>query len=174
MLPLLAGPPSRVIAWRGGHGITAGTFLAHVRQLAALLPDADSAVNLCDDRYAFIVAFTALVVRGQTNLLPPSRAPHAVDEVMANHPGAYAIGELALSPAPVGYVRMPELDDTLPAYGEIPAIAADAIVAIGYTSGSTGKPKPNVKTWGSFVASNAGNATMLRAAIGDGFHVVAT
>jgi acyl-coenzyme A synthetase/AMP-(fatty) acid ligase len=173
-MALLAGSPSRIVAWHQGHPVSAATFLAHVRQVADMLPEAGSAVNLCDDRYAFIVAFTALVVRGQTNLLPPSRAPHAVDEVMANHPGAYAIGELALSPAPVGYVRMPELDDTLPAYGEIPAIAADAIVAIGYTSGSTGKPKPNVKTWGSFVASNAGNATMLRAAIGDGFHVVAT
>ena len=173
-LPLLAGSPSRIVAWHQGHAVNAATFLAHVRQVAATLPDADSAVNLCDDRYAFLVAFTALVLRGQTNLLPPSRAPHAVDEVMANHPGSYAIGELALAPAPAGYVRMPELDATLPAYGEIPAIAADAVVAIGYTSGSTGKPKPNVKTWGSFVASNAGNAAMLGKAIGDAFHVVAT
>jgi acyl-coenzyme A synthetase/AMP-(fatty) acid ligase len=31
-----------------------------------------------------------------------------------------------------------------------------------------------VKTWGSFVASNAGNASMLGLAIGDAFHVVAT
>ena len=174
MLPLLAGPPSRVIAWRGGHGITAGTFLAHVRQLAALLPDADSAVNLCDDRYAFLVAFAALVSRGQTNLLPPSRAPHAVDEVMANHPGAYAIGELELAPAPKGYLRMPAMDDMAPGDSAIPAIASEAVVAIGYTSGSTGKPKPNVKTWGSFAASNLGNVTMLARVIGTPFDVVAT
>jgi acyl-coenzyme A synthetase/AMP-(fatty) acid ligase len=173
-LPLLVGSPSRVIAWRDGQAVTAATFLAHVHQVAATLPEADSAVNLCEDRYAFLVAFAALVVRGQTNLLPPSRAPHAVDEVMANHPGAYAIGELDLSPAPPGYLRMPALDDMLPAYGGIPSVAADAVVAIGYTSGSTGKPKPNVKTWGSFVASNAGNASMLGGAIGNTFHLVAT
>ncbi|WP_107911141.1 AMP-binding protein [Luteibacter sp. OK325] len=173
-LPLLVGSPSRVVAWRGGHAVTAATFLAHVRQVAATLPEAGSAVNLCEDRYAFLVAFAALVTRGQTNLLPPSRARHAVDEVMANHPGAYAIGELDLSPAPPGYLRMPELDDVLPAYGGIPSVPAEAVVAIGYTSGSTGKPKPNVKTWGSFVASNAGNASMLGLAIGDAFHVVAT
>ena len=173
-LPLLVGSPSRVIAWRDGHAVTAATFLAHVHQVAATLPEADSAVNLCEDRYAFLVAFAALVVRGQTNLLPPSRAPHAVDEVMANHPGAYAIGELDLSPAPPGYLRMPALDDMLPAYGGIPSVVADAVVAIGYTSGSTGKPKPNVKTWGSFVASNAGNASMLGGAIGNTFHLVAT
>jgi acyl-coenzyme A synthetase/AMP-(fatty) acid ligase len=174
-LPLLVGSPSRVVAWRDGHAVTAATFLGHVRQVAATLPQADSAVNLCEDRYAFLVAFAALVVRGQTNLLPPSRAPHAVDEVMANHPGTYAIGELDLSPAPPGYLRMPELDDVLlPADGGPPLVPADAVVAIGYTSGSTGKPKPNVKTWGSFVASNAGNASMLGVAIGEAFHVVAT
>jgi acyl-coenzyme A synthetase/AMP-(fatty) acid ligase len=174
-LPLLVGSPSRAVAWRDGHAVTAATFLGHVRQVAATLPQADSAVNLCEDRYAFLVAFAALVVRGQTNLLPPSRAPHAVDEVMANHPGTYAIGELDLSPAPPGYLRMPELDDVLlPADGGTPLVPADAVVAIGYTSGSTGKPKPNVKTWGSFVASNAGNASMLGVAIGEAFHVVAT
>lgn len=174
MLPLLAGAPSRAVAWRDGIAVSAATFLAHVRQVAALLPDAVGAVNLCEDRYAFLVAFTALVMRGQVNLLPPSRAPHAVDEVMANHPGCYAIGELALDPAPAGYLRMPVLDDALPAYGEVPAVAADAIVAIGYTSGSTGKPKPNIKTWGSFHASNAGNIRMLGGVIGGPFDVVAT
>jgi acyl-coenzyme A synthetase/AMP-(fatty) acid ligase len=173
-LPLLAGPPSRVIAWRAGHGITAGTFLTHVRQVAALLPDADSAVNLCEDRYAFLVAFAALVLRGQINLLPPSRAPHAVDEVMANHPGAYAIGDLALVPAPAGYLCMPALDDAAPGDDQVPLISPDAIAAIGYTSGSTGKPKPNVKTWGSFAASNAGNVTMLQRVMGTPFDVVAT
>lgn len=173
-LPLLVGAPSRAVAWRDGRAVAASTFLAHVRQVAALLPEADSAVNLCEDRYAFLVAFAALVSRGQINLLPPSRATHAVDEVMANHPGSYAIGELALDPAPAGYLRMPALDDTLPAYGEVPSVPTDAVVAIGYTSGSTGKPKPNVKTWGSFVASNAGNASMLGDSIGRAFDVVAT
>jgi len=174
MLPLLAGAPSRTVAWRDGHAVAAATFLAHVRQVASLLPEAVGAVNLCEDRYAFLVAFAALVLRGQVNLLPPSRAPHAVDEVMANHPGCYAIGELALDPAPAGYLRMPVLDEIPPAYGEVPAIAADAIVAIGYTSGSTGKPKPNIKTWGSYAASNQGNIRMLHGVIGGPFDVVAT
>ena len=173
-LPLLVGALSRPIAWRDGKAVSAGVFLAHVRRVASLLPDAESAVNLCEDRYAFLVAFAALLVRGQTNLLPPSRAPHAVDEAMAGHPGSYAIGELDLAPAPTGYVRMPPLaDDELPEQN-VPTIAADAIAAIGYTSGSTGRPKPNVKTWGSFVASNAGNADMLGRTIGGAFDIVAT
>ena len=174
-LPLVVGHPSRPIAWRDGRPVSAATFLGHVRRVAALLPEAVGAVNLCEDRYAFLVAFAALIVRGQTNLLPPSRAPHAIDEVMAGHPGAYAVGELALAPAPAGYLQMPALDgDDNADPGEIPLIPADTVVAIGYTSGSTGRPKPNVKTWGSFVASNAGNASLLRAAMGTSFDVVAT
>nr|WP_240147973.1 AMP-binding protein [Luteibacter yeojuensis] len=173
-LPLLVGALSRPVAWRDGRPVSAATFLGHVRRVASLLPDADSAVNLCEDRYAFLVAFAALIVRGQANLLPPSRAPHAVDEVMAGHPGSYAIGELALAPAPAGYLRMPSLDDEVAPGDAVPTIPADTVVAIGYTSGSTGRPKPNVKTWGAFVASNAGNADMLGRAIGGSFDLVAT
>lgn len=172
--PLLVGTLTRPVAWREGRPVSAAAFLGHVHQVAALLPEADSAVNLCEDRYAFLVAFAALVVRGQANLLPPSRAPHAVDEVMAGHPGSYAIGELALSPAPAGYLRMPPLHDDVTPGHEVPSIPADAVVAIGYTSGSTGRPKPNIKTWGGFVASNAGNARMLDKAVGGAFDLVAT
>lgn len=173
-LPLLVGALSRPVAWRDGRPVSAATFLGHVRQVAALLPEADSAVNLCEDRYAFLVAFAALVLRGQANLLPPSRAPHAVDEVMAGHPGCYAIGELELAPAPAGYLRMPALGDDVAPGLEVPLVPAETVVAIGYTSGSTGRPKPNIKTWGGFVASNAGNARMLGRAIGGSFDVVAT
>ena len=83
VLPLLkVDDPQRVVAVHDGEPVTAAQFVAHVAQVAALLPDATAAVNLCEDRYAFLVAFCAIAVRGQANLLPPSRAPHAVEEVM--------------------------------------------------------------------------------------------
>jgi len=173
---LHADTPARVLAWRDGAPVSAAQFLAHVRQVAAMLPAASAAVNLCEDRYAFLVAFCAIVLRGQTNLLPSSRAPQAVDEVMAEHPGSYALGEQVLDPAPAGYHRLPALTD-----GALeedvqswPQIPADQLVAIGYTSGSTGVPSANHKTWRSFHASNAGNLSMLRAAVGDRFGAVAT
>lgn len=172
-LPLVEGSLQRVVAWRDGQPVRVETFLAHVDAVASSLPEAGAAVNLCEDRYAFLVAFAALLQRGQVNLLPPSRAPHAVDEVMSNHPGAYAIGELPLDPAPAGYVRMAPFDATART-DVVPQVRADAVVAIGYTSGSTGKPKPNIKTWGSFHASNAGNLGRLSAVVGGTFDVVAT
>src|SRR6185437_6216121 len=135
-----------------GVAVRAAQFLAHVEQVAALLPEASAAVNLCEDRYAFLVAFCAIARRGQANLLPPSRAPQAVEEVMAAHPGSYALGELALAPA----------------------LPADQVVAIGYTSGSTGAPRANAKSWRNLSASSAGTLAMLGAVAGAPFHVVAT
>ncbi|HWU74914.1 MAG TPA: AMP-binding protein [Rhodanobacter sp.] len=176
-LPLLhATDPARVLAWRDGVAVSAARFLADVRALADTLPAAAAAVNLCEDRYAFLVAFCAIALRGQANLLPSSRAPQAVDEVMAAHPGCYALGEQSLDPAPPGYRRLSldkPLSDVTPAT-DWPTIPVDQVVAIGYTSGSTGKPSANAKTWRSFHASNAGNLAMLRAALGSRFEVVAT
>ncbi|MBQ4856048.1 acyl-CoA synthetase [Rhodanobacter sp. B2A1Ga4] len=176
-LPLLvADDPARVVAWRHGAPVSAACFLAQVQAVAAELPVATAAVNLCEDRYAFLVAFCAIALRGQANLLPSSRAPQAVDEVMAAHPGCYALGEQALDPAPHGYRQLPALDATSSFEPEAawPSIPADQVVAIGYTSGSTGTPSANPKTWASFHASNAGNLAMLRAVVGSRFEIVAT
>lgn len=176
-LPLLgSADPSRVFARRNGKPVTAAQFLAQVEAVADRLPAGAAAVNLCEDRYAFLVAFCAIVLRGQTNLLPSSRAPQAIDEVMAAHPDCYALGEQALDPAPCGYRQLPSLDVMPPLGADTswPRIPADQVVAIGYTSGSTGTPSANEKTWGSFHASNAGNLAMLHAAIGPQFEIVAT
>jgi acyl-coenzyme A synthetase/AMP-(fatty) acid ligase len=175
-LPLFAAADrSRIIAWRDGTAVRADEFLAHVQAVAARLPHAGHAVNLCEDRYAFLVAFCAVLVAGQTNLLPPSRAPRAIDEVMATHPGCYALGEQDLQPAPPAYLRLPPLRGA-PADAPfvVPTLPVTQVAAIGYTSGSTGQPRPNAKTWGQFAASTAGNLAMLDRTLGQPFHVVAT
>ena len=176
-LPLLSDTdPDRTLAWQTGRAVSAAQFLAHVHAVADSLPAATSALNLCEDRYAFMVAFCAIVLRGQINLLPASRAPQAVDEVMATHPGCYALGEQRLDPAPHGYRRLLPLEGVSLRHGAEPwpTIHAGQVVAIGYTSGSTGVPSANLKTWGSFHASQAGNMAMLQAVIGAHFGVVAT
>ncbi len=95
-----AGAVDRRVTANGfSHGVTgrpldgSAKFLADVHAVAASLPTACYAVNLCEDRYAFMVGFCAVASRGQTNLLPPSRAPHAIEEVLAGHPGSYALGD---------------------------------------------------------------------------------
>lgn len=161
------------MAWRDGEPVTAGAFLADVGALAARLPDAPAAVNLCEDRYAFLVAFAALLVRGQTNLLPPSRAAHAIDETLAAHPDSYTLGDVALDPVPPRYLHFVAHADGL---GDGPEmlVARNALAAIGYTSGSTGVPRANPKRWGKLAVSTRHNDNLLRALAGGDYHVVAT
>jgi acyl-coenzyme A synthetase/AMP-(fatty) acid ligase len=169
--------PDRVFAWRRGAPLTVAEFLADVDAVAHSLPSAPHAVNLCEDRYAFIVAFAAIASRGQINLLPPSRAPQAVDEVIATHAGAYAVGDVPRE-MPATYVEIRLGATTRDVDADIPLLDADRAVAIGFTSGSTGTPKANPKTWASVSASSAHNTRALVEAIGlaDGAlaHVVAT
>ena len=176
-LPLIMAPDhGRALAWRYGRALTAGEFLAHVRQVAATLPAGGAVVNLCDDRYAFLVAFCAAMLRGQITLLPSSRAPRAVDEVMAMHVDCYALGEQDLRPAPRRYRRLPAFGSFADSDRRVvsPQLPADQVVAIAYTSGSTGVPQPSRKTWRSFHASTAGNLGMLRSAVDGAFGIVAT
>lgn len=172
--PLLAdAPPERAVAWRAGQAVAVETFLSDVDTLAARLPAATAAVNLCEDRYAFMVAFAALLVRGQANLLPPSRAPHAIDAVLAAHPGSYTLGEIALVPEPPHYLLFTP-GGAASATSTRPLIAAEALAAVGYTSGSTGVPRANPKHWNKFAISNGHNDALLRALAGGDYHVVAT
>lgn len=125
--------------------------------LAASLPAAPGALNLCEDRESFLVGFIALLMRDQVCLLPPSRAPAVVDEVAQEHPGCYRIDD-----AMVDRCRGTSSSTTV----VMPEIPEGRIVVVGYTSGSTGRPKANPKTWGSFVASTQLNATRLRQVLG--------
>lgn len=159
--PVPAGAPGRIVAFDGSRAISLAAFLAHVHGVAAQLPDGPFAVNLCEDRYRFLVALCAAALRGQATLLPSSRAPAAVGEVLAAHPGAWCIGEAGVAPRPPRFHPLPA---QLPeAEGGTFAPDDDAVAVIGFTSGSTGRPQPNPKTWGSFRVSTAQNL----AALGD-------
>ncbi len=136
-----------------GAATGARQFLALAGALAARLPDRPAALNVCERRDNFLVAFIAMLIRGQVCLLPPSRVLAVVNEVMEEHPGSYALDDAYvehLSPAQPLTER------------SVPAVPPDRVVVIGYTSGSTGRPKPNPKTWGGFAACTALNASRLR------------
>src|SRR5678816_2941087 len=148
---LAHGNAGRVIAF-GPHGpVLLGTFLQQVRALAAMLPSGRHAINLCEDRYRFLVAFCAVALRGQVTLLPPSRAPAVIDDELRRHADSYCLGDGALQPEPPRYLRLPE---PFPLQDGGPLLLDDAaLAAIGFTSGSTSEPLPNPKTWRSFRAS---------------------
>lgn len=169
-----SGAMARAIAFDASGDVPLRRFCAHVRGLAAVLPHGLHAINLCDDRYRFLVALCAVALRDQVTLLPPSRAPALVADAHARHPRSYCLGDGDFDPVPPGYWRLPEV---LPeADGAIPVVADDALAVIGFTSGSTGVPMPNPKTWHGFRTSTAQNLAALRDLWPAGAiaHVVAT
>ncbi len=157
--PLAVGDGDRTIALDGNGRTDLATFLGHVRGVAAALPAGRHAVNLCEDRYRFLVAFCAVALRGQVTLLPSSRAPAVVADVLAQYADSYSLGDGLLEAAPSAHWRLPEPLPSLA--GAVPMIDERATVAIGFTSGSTGQPKPNPKTWAAFRASTAQNLAAL-------------
>ncbi len=139
-LPLLAGHrPDKAFAWHRGAPVARREFEAAVRRLAARLPARRHVVNLCEDRYAFMVAFAASLIAGQTTLLPPSRAPQAVRDSCEGYDAYRLTDEDVFLSQETSQTRALEVDEK-------------HVAAIVFTSGSTGKPVPHAKTWGSLVA----------------------
>lgn len=174
---LVAGSPERVIAFDGVVPVTVASFERQVTALAASLPAGDHAINLCEDRYRFLVAFCAVAMRGQVNLLPPSRALNVVAETLARYPAAYALvdgGVDGFGDLGSHVWRMP--GTLAEVAGAALRVDPDALAAIGFTSGSTGRSTANPKTWGSFRVSTAQNLAALRSLwpADASAHVVAT
>lgn len=163
-LPLLADADlRRALIFDRGQTIDAARFIAQAQALAARLPPGSHAVNLCEDRYEFLVAFCAVILAGQTNLLPASRAPQAIADVLHAYPTSYALGDRGHA-AQARHFELPALAGLgIDSARDMPAIAGNHVVAIGFTSGSTGAPKANTKTWASVCASSAMNAAVLGA-----------
>src|SRR5690606_16783051 len=124
------------------------------------------AINLCEDRYAFLVAFAALAASGRASLLPQSRAPAVVAELLARYPEACCVAEQVPAEAPERlHLLRPAAG---PGDAPCPLLPPEAPVAIGFTSGSTGQPCGHAKRWGGFAAVTAENARLLDALIGGG------
>lgn len=157
-LPLLSRHPNEIIAIRGDRQITCGEFHSQVRSLADALPDTPLAANLCEDRYLFMLAFAAVILRGQVNVLLPSRRPAAVAEALDGigmhhvmHDGAFdsaAMSELDVRPF---------ADSRDVASAPVPAIPEDQLSAVVFTSGSTGASTRIEKYWRTLVDGTAIN-----------------
>jgi acyl-coenzyme A synthetase/AMP-(fatty) acid ligase len=156
------------IAWKNGRPIGRRAFLVDTATLAARLPDSTATLNLCEDRYAFLVAFAAIAIRGQSNLLPASRLDTVVAETAERYPGSHRLND-----ADVEAALCTPLSGEVDA-GEIPLIATDHVIAIAFTSGSTGQTQPHPKRWCELVAGAELAFRRFSFALSPGSTVVAT
>ncbi len=86
LLPLIAGfDAAAPLLWQRGGAISGrGSSCGQVLALAEALPAQPYLVNLCEQRANFLIAWCAAAVRGQTNLLPASRAPQVIADAQAS------------------------------------------------------------------------------------------
>src|SRR5262249_25592896 len=132
---------------------THAQFLGAAATLARALPDARHAVNLCEDRAQFMLAFAAICIRGQANLLPPGRQPGVVAEIARGYPGAYLVCDGAFEDIGLPRHDLAPFGNGVPWDGPVPQVPASHAAAIVFTSGSTGGPQPHVKSWRNLVAT---------------------
>jgi len=174
---------ARTLAWRGGRAISVARFVAHAAALAERLPRDGQPVNLCTDRYLFLLGFVAGLMRGQMSLLPPNAMPQTLRQVA--QPGATPYALIDDAQQDTGGLRAIVLsDDDAPdpsivdAAAQVPTIDPELWSACLLTSGSTGVPQPQRRRWRaltqSIEAERAGLAQLLGWPSIDGLNIVAT
>jgi acyl-coenzyme A synthetase/AMP-(fatty) acid ligase len=161
-IPLIrAYSDDAVFAYRDRRPIGVERFLHDVEQLAALLPDRRYILNLCTDRYHFVVGFFAALLKWQISLLPPNHTPDLIGQLSRGYPDVYCLTDAATKYRPLQTVLYPALSGTGSSIPSVPLIPAEQIAAIVFTSGSTGQPVPNEKSWGGLVRSAAAELNRL-------------
>jgi acyl-coenzyme A synthetase/AMP-(fatty) acid ligase len=120
-------------------------FRRDAAALAAHLPEHGYVINLCTDRYRFMVGLAAALQRRQVSLLPSANVPAALAALAEDYPDLYALTDGARPNLP--FMDYPD-DLTGEDAPEDPFdLPDDQPAVILFTSGSTGRPKPAAKTW---------------------------
>lgn len=146
----MVGARPDVTAMRAGVPVSPAAFARDAAALAARLPEHGYVVNLCTDRYRFMVGFAAALQRRQLSLLPSANVPAAIAALAEDYPDIYALTDGA-HPALTCMDYPADLSggsaaDPFDLPGDQPAV-------ILFTSGSTGRPKPAAKSWSVLRAS---------------------
>lgn len=152
-LPLIGNDAlDTVLSWEFGRPVRAAQYLHDVQQLAKRLPSTKAILNICENRYNFLVCLGAGLVRNQPNVMPPSTAPEALADVATEVPDLCCVSDGVACPETIACVDLTHRSGPGAYEGPIPAFTADQIAAVVYTSGSTGKPVAHPKRWGEMVA----------------------
>ncbi len=154
-----------------GEIITVAQFIAHAQALAGALPSQGPVINLCEDRYYFLLGFVAALLSDHVTLLPPNRAHDTIEKLHREHTNSLLLSDRAYEYAEFNCfdcrLAVPETTAHT-----IPEIAEDQSCAILYTSGSSGAATPHRKSWGMLV--RGARLTGERFAISSGTTLLAT
>lgn len=145
---LLNNLDKNAIAIYHGRKIFKEEFLSHVELTKNHLLLRKYAINLCENRYHFLVAFAACISLGQISLFPSSKAKKEIERLSESYFNSYLVNDedvvdLYQQNNKNEFKKTKNFD-----------INAQQTVAILFTSGTTGKAKENPKTWGQLNESS--------------------
>lgn len=161
-LPLVARTdPAAIVAHRPAGPVTVARFLADVARLAATFPATGPVLNVCQDRYRFMVGLGAALVRGRVSLLPASQAAETIHRLRQGHPGLFVLGDGQEAAVDLPRLAYPEGGDDHDPAPAMPTFPADRVAVTLFTSGSTGEPVPQSKTWGALWRNGRAEAERL-------------
>ena len=137
------------IARVNGQPVLPSEFVADILRCAQGLPAQRYAINLCTDRYWFMVGFFAAIARGQTNLLPSKRSESELSRLQASYPDSYLLIDQTPHADQAAATSMHQLGGPVATNGQAsaPDIDPEQCAAIAFTSGSTGAPQAHQKSW---------------------------
>lgn len=156
--PLTNRPADDTIARCKGTEVAVGELLGRAFLLSERLPDLPYVINLCRDRYEFLVGYCAAVLAGQCTLMPPNRQPQTLLSIANDYKGTYVLGRNRVEG--IEFVPM-DVTRGVEDIGDVPLITDDQLCAIAFTSGSTGESKPNPKYWKTLRSGTASNVRLL-------------
>ena len=144
---------------RSRQPISRRQFLSDVARLANRLPAHQYMVNLCADRYHFMVGFAAALRREQVTLLPANDLETTLVALASEYPDVYALADSTNPPLPV--LPYPEALGLPLEAVDVPFLPAKQPAVVLFTSGTTGRPKRIAKSWGVLVRSARSAGTRL-------------
>ncbi len=129
-------------------------LLGKVAALAEQLPDLNYAINLCNERGAFMIGLMAALQRGQAVLLPPSRTAGVIQDFKHRYPDSHVMIDADATDVDRREIEGPLTVlglETLRADGSLVHFSPrpEQIAAVAFTSGSTGNVHAHQKTWAS-------------------------
>ncbi len=176
LLPLMTHESlGDIVAFRHGEAITVHQFLADVAQLRSILLPGQHILNICRDRYRFMVGLAAAITADKISLLPSTYTPETVSQLVRFAPDLFCLSD------DDNNIDLPQL--SFPAGIPVTAAARNLSIPlipetlpVGYvfTSGSTGSPVPHLKTWGALIASVRAEALRLGLLDGRRYAVIGT
>ncbi|WNV04926.1 AMP-binding protein [Candidatus Methylospira mobilis] len=150
-----------IVAWRNGQAVTLQRCLNDARQVAAMLAPGRHMLNLCTNRYHFMVGFVAALLQNKISILQPTCTAETSRRLLNYAPDLFCLTDRTDKTPDLPIVDFPSLNASGMQTEEIPAVESQRHVATIFTSGSAGTPVPHHKNWGSLVRNIRAEALRL-------------